>query len=99
MCNCVLESHLTIKNNLQSEIEDELPINIQSDIEGDLENTLSEYDLNLDDPNFVEPEEQIKISHIKDQGIKTQLKIYMTQSSPTANLMWEAVISSTPKSL
>ena len=74
MCNCVLESHLMIKNNLQSEIEDELPINIQSDIEGDLENTLSEYDLNLDDPNFVEPKEQIKISHIKDQGIKTKLK-------------------------
>ena len=71
LCNCAFESHMTIKNNLQSQIEDELPIDVQSDIEDDLEKRLSEYDLNLDDPNFIEPKGSIKISHIKEHEVRS----------------------------
>ena len=38
-----------------------------------LEKKLSENDLNLEDPNFVEPKEEIKISHIKEHEIKSRL--------------------------
>ena len=69
MCNSAVTSHVAIKNNLKSHIEDELPMDIQSDIEDDLEKKLSEYDLNLEDPNFVEPKEEINISHIKENEI------------------------------
>ena len=74
MCNCALTSHTAIKNNLNSHIEDELPVQLQSDIEDDLEKKLSEYDLNLEDPNFREPKEEIKTSHIKETDIKSKLK-------------------------
>ena len=33
-----------------------------------------EYNLNLEDPNFIEPKEEIKTSHIKESDIKSKLK-------------------------
>ena len=74
MCNCTLTSNMAIKDNLKSHIEDELPMNIQSDIERDLEQKLDEYDLNLEDPNFQEPKEEINITHIKEVEIKSKIK-------------------------
>ena len=54
---------MTIKQKLHSHIEDELSENQQSDIEGDLEQKLSDFDINLENPNS---NEDINILHIKD---------------------------------
>ena len=74
LCTCVLESHMAIKQKLQSQIEDELSVNQQSDIEGDLEQRLNDFDIDLENPNFSTPNEDINISHITDQAVKINLK-------------------------
>ena len=75
MTTCaLLESHMAVKQKLQSQIEDELSINQQSDIEGDLEQRLNDFDIDLENPNFSTPNEDINISHITDQAVKINLK-------------------------
>ena len=73
-CICALESHMAIKQELQSQIEDEVSINEQSDIEKTSEERLSYFDINLENPNFIAPNEEINISHITDQAVKIKLK-------------------------
>ena len=67
---------MAVKQKLQSQIEDEVSINEQSDIEKDLEQRLSDFDIDLENPNFSAPDEEINISHIKDQAVKISLKLY-----------------------
>ena len=73
-CICALESHMTIKKELQSQIEDEVSINEQSDIEKTLDERLRDFDIDLENPNFSAPDEEINISHITDQAVKIKLK-------------------------
>ena len=65
---------MAIKQELQSQIEDEVSINEQSDIEKTLEERLSDFDIDLENPNFSAPDEEINISHITDQAVKIKLK-------------------------
>ena len=46
---------MTIKKELQSQIEDEVSINEQSDIEKTLDERLSDFDIDLENPNFSAP--------------------------------------------
>ena len=71
---CSLESHMPIKQELQSQIEDEVSINMQSDIEQTLEERLKDFDIDLENPNFNLPNEEINISHITDKAIRIKLK-------------------------
>ena len=97
LCTCVLKSHMAVKQKLQSQIEDEVSINEQSDIEKDLEQRLSDFDIDLENPNFSAPNEDINISHITDQAVEINLKNIlnlMMGCFPAVNSMSEAATSS-----
>ena len=72
-CNCTVESHMAIRGELLTQIGDEVSLNQQSDIENDLEQRLSEFDVNLENPNFSLAGEEIKIAHIKESSVKIKL--------------------------
>ena len=73
-CMCNLASHMAIKQELQGQIEDEVSINMQSDIEQSLEERLKDFDIDLENPNFNLPNEEINITHITDKAINVKLK-------------------------
>ena len=73
-CNCTVKSHMAIRGELLTQIGDEVSLNQQSDIENDLEQRLSEFDINLENPNFSLAGEEIKIAHIKESSVKIKLK-------------------------
>ena len=65
---------MAIKQELQGQIEDEVSINMQSDIEQTLEERLKDFDIDLENPNFSVPNEEINITHITDKAINVKLK-------------------------
>ena len=71
MCN--LESNMAIKQELQSQIGDELSVEMQSNIEQSLEERLKDFDIDLENPNFNLQEEIINIEHVTDKKINTRL--------------------------
>ena len=68
MCN--LHSHLAIRQELQGQLGDKLTVDMQSDIEQSLEDRLKDFDIDLKNPNFNLPNEEI---HNK-KGNKCEIK-------------------------
>ena len=69
----MLESNMAIKQELQSQIGDELSVEMQSDIEQSLEERLKDFDIDLENPNFNLPDEKIDIKHVTDKKINARL--------------------------